>query len=296
MNIKEYKMVSSIEEALTTLSTSPTKYRILAGGTDILPRFRDNLIDEKKILDLTPLKPVLGFITLDENGTLYIGSMVTHQEIVDNVLLKEHFPVLQDACRTVGSTQIRNRGTIGGNIMNASPAGDSLPVLVAVDAEINLISASGERSILLADFILGPGKTAIKPDEILKEIIIPNIYCSNRKKAQYEGKYRKVGGRKAMTISIGSVAVIKDLNNKIRISYGALCPRIQRASIVEDYVNSVKEIDIDKLYQLVEQCINPLSDVRATAEYRKRVAANLTQMVLIQMKYNSKDRAEKGGR
>ncbi len=295
MKVNEYKMASSIEEALTTLATSPTEYRMLAGGTDVLPRFRDNLIKEDKILDLTLLKAELGFITMDETGALHIGAMATHQEIVENEIIKEHFSVLQDACRTVGSIQIKNRGTIGGNIMNASPAGDALPVLIAADAEVILISVGGERRMLLEDFLLGPGKTAIKSDEILKEIVLPKVYHVSRSNVKYEGQYRKLGGRKALTISIASVAVLKDHENKIRVAYGALSPRIQRASAVEDYVNSAAELDMDSLYQVVEKCVNPLSDVRASAEYRKKVAANLTRMILMQMRYDFKDESGEGG-
>jgi xanthine dehydrogenase FAD-binding subunit len=295
MKVNEYKMASSIEEALTTLATSPTEYRMLAGGTDVLPRFRDNLIKEVKILDLTLLKKALGFITMDETGALHIGAMATHQEIVENEIIKEHFSVLQDACRTVGSIQIKNRGTLGGNIMNASPAGDSLPVLVAADTEVILISVGGERRMLLEDFMLGPGKTTIKADEILKEIVIPKVYHVSRSNVKYEGQYRKLGGRKAMTISIASVAILKDHENKIRVAYGALSPRIKRATAVEDYVNSAVELDIDSLQQEVEKCVNPLSDVRASEEYRKKVAANLTRIILIQMRYDFKDESAEGG-
>lgn len=295
MKVNEYKMASSIEEALTTLSTFPKEYRMLAGGTDVLPRFRDNLIKEEKILDLTPLKKELGFITMDETGALRIGSLATHQEIVENVIIGEHFSVLQDACRTVGSVQIKNRGSVGGNIMNASPAGDALPVLIAADAEVILISVNGERRMLLANFMLGPGKTALESHEMLKEIVVPKIYHTSRSHVKYEGHYRKLGGRKALTISIASVAVLSDYENKIRIAYGALSPRIMRASAVEDYVNSSTELDMDRLYQVVEKCVNPLSDVRASAEYRKKVAANLTRMILKQMNYDFKDESGEGG-
>jgi xanthine dehydrogenase FAD-binding subunit len=147
----------------------------------------------------------------------------------------------------------------------------------------------------LEDFMLGPGKTTIKADEILKEIVIPKVYHVSRSNVKYEGQYRKLGGRKAMTISIASVAILKDHENKIRVAYGALSPRIKRATAVEDYVNSAVELDIDSLQQEVEKCVNPLSDVRASEEYRKKVAANLTRIILIQMRYDFKDESAEGG-
>ena len=196
-------------------SVSKQNHTLLAGGTDLIPRYEQGkqlpktIVDLKKLPNLNKIK----FVSIN----LEIGAATTIEEIKNNDLIKKQFPALQQATIDFGSVQIRNRATIGGNICNASPAGDLLPALYAFEANLLLRNKDGNRLAKIEDFILSPGKTAIQENEILEKIIIPESYSKS--------VFRKLGLREAMAISVVNFAIIYE-DNKLTIAVGAVAPTI----------------------------------------------------------------------
>jgi len=265
----------TLPDALNILHDRKDQVRILAGGTDVIPRLKDEAIHPKLLMDLTKLKADLCQINVD-NGFLRIGSLVTHTQICQSDIINNTLPVLAQACRMVGSWQIRNRGTIGGNIANASPAGDTLPVLLALDAIVKIVGKDKSREMSLDDFFLGPGKVALESDEIISEILIP--YQSGIK-----GIYKKLGVRNAMNIAIASVAVIIKNGGEKKIAFGAVAPRPIRAYEVEKILNQNQRPLWEEVKTVIFNSVQPISDVRASADYRKEMATNLTYMCLAEL-------------
>jgi len=190
-----------------------------------------------------------------------------------------------EAVKTIGSPQIRNRGTIGGNICNASPAGDSIPALVVSEARFVVKSLDNERIIDIKDFFVGPGKTSLKQDEILYKIIIPEW------KENEIGFFNKLGQRNAMSISIASVAVKleREKDNKFKkafVSFGAVSPVVNRATKCENLLTE-RELDSKDYIFEAANCaldeVNPITDVRATREYRREVSKYLLYESLLNL-------------
>jgi len=264
-SIREFiDLRSSLGDQSTTL---------LAGGTDLMPRYQrgqampDHLIDLKKLSDLYQ-------INIYDN-TLQIGALTTIQDIKENQLIHLSFLALHMAAHDFAGAQIRHRGTIGGNIVNASPAGDLLPALYAFDAHLTLIGPDGERQMPIQDFILGPGKTALKHGEILVSISL------NRK--PYDSSFQKVGLRQSMAISVLSLAFVYTeqggIFNHLRIACGAVAPTVvtldKLTSTILDNTSKPEDWPL-----LIKADIAPIDDIRATAHYRKSVVVNLVKAFL----------------
>ena len=246
----------------------------LAGGTDIVPLCRDGKIKDAALVDLSRLAGRMGAIEL-ENGVLSIGAMTRLDVCQHSGAVLAACPALAAACGMVGSRQIRNRATVAGNIAHASPAADTVPVLVAAGAKLVLESTSGRREALLEDVLLGPGKTAIAPGELITAILVPVP------QGGWQGGYEKLGGRTAMTISIAAVAVLYHKDTGYRAAYGAVSPAVRRAAAVENALNSGDEA---ALPQAVAACVSPIGDIRASAAYRARVCENLTRRLYRQIR------------
>ena len=276
LNIKEVWQGANLVEILGKLEMG--KYFLLAGGTDLFPAIHDGKIENPIIVNLSVLSNELTKVYLSGDD-LHIGALATHDELSHNSLIMQFFPALKAACGKVGSAQIRKRGTIGGNIVHASPAADTLPVLVAAGAFVILASLAGQRKILLEDFLLGPGKVDIAPCEVLIEVIIPNV--------PWLGVYHKLGLRKSLTISVVSVAILYQEKLGWRVAYGAVAAKIKRASHVEGYLAG-GECTLEGLEAAVALEINPIDDIRGTATYRKKAAVNITwltyQNLLLEVK------------
>jgi len=255
----------------------------IAGGTDLLVRMRKGIISPEKVIDMSGIEELKEIRESEEN--IILGSLVTHAQVVSSELTKYYLPLLVQGCQTVGSPQIRNTGTLGGNIVNASPAADSLPPLVALDARIVLSSLNGQRQMQIEDFITSPGKTKIKPDEILTKIIVkkmkPGEKCS----------YRKLGQRKALAISIASVAVRFEFDSHVRkcsnpgIAFGAVAPVIRRARGLEDELTQCRIDDgfIKKIAGKAKKYCDPISDIRASGEYRRYMCCSLLYETLYEL-------------
>ena len=233
-----YELLSTqkIEEALNYLDKF-SKVHILAGGTDLLVNLykeSPRLPDFDYLLDISSI-PELKIIDLI-NNFIEIGPLVTHSHLINEPLIKKKFPVLVEAAYAIGSTQIRNRGTIGGNIVNASPAADLLPPLIALRAEVELASRKGKRVLPLEEFLAGPYKTTLQANELLTKIIIPLLGDN------YYTNFQKIGRRKALSIARLSLALITKIDKEgifqdTRVTPGSATPYPQSLPETEKAVN-----------------------------------------------------------
>jgi xanthine dehydrogenase small subunit len=233
----------------------------LAGCTDVYVNLQFGTARETRYIDVWPLEELRG-ISADKH-TLRIGGLNTYSEIIASALVRKRLPMLVAASREIGGRQIQNRGTLAGNIANASPAGDSLPVLAAADATIVLVSADGERRVPLTSFYTGYRRSVRREDELILAIDIPRI----------EGKqwWRKVGTRRAQAISKVMMAGVRGTN--VRLAVGSVAPTVLRLRQTEQALSSGASLT-DAIRVLSEE-ITPIDDIRSTADYRRRVAGNL---------------------
>jgi CO/xanthine dehydrogenase FAD-binding subunit len=264
----------TLAKALDYLSSG--EYTPIAGGTDLIPQIRQGKI--LKLLDISKLG--LNFIKHD-NDTIEIGSTVTHTMLCENNIIRRHLPLLSETCSQVGSAQIRNRGTIGGNIINASPCADSVPTLIAYEAELRLLSKKGDRNVKLSDFTRGPYQADIKPEELLY-----SIEC--KVPGEITGySYIKLGRRQAVNISRMTLAALMvkngELIKSIRLAGGSVFPVPARFSQVEESL--VGQIASRKLFEeagkLAADCMIKESGIRWSTPYKKPVLSGLTERALL---------------
>ena len=234
----------------------------LAGCTDIYVNLQFGTARERRYIDLWPLEELRG-ISADKQ-TLRIGALNTFSEVIASSLVRKRLPMLVAAAREVGGRQIQNRATLAGNIANASPAGDSLPVLAAADATIVLVSAAGERRVPFTAFYTGYRTTVRREDELILAVDIPRV----------EGRqwWRKVGTRRAQAISKVMMAGVRS-TGQVRIAVGSVAPTVLRLRKTEQSLAGGAPL-ADALRVLAQE-ITPIDDIRSTAEYRQRVTANL---------------------
>ena len=264
-----------IKKALEILSKHGKEIKIIAGGTDLLIQYYDRLYEVNNWLDLKNIKE-LKEIRIYQNQ-MEIGAMVTHAQLENSEDIKKYFPVLCLAASDIGSPQIRNRGTIGGNIVNASPAGDLLAPLMAYKAKFKLLSGKDETLVPAENFFLGPKKTILRPDQLLAQIILPLP-----RKDTY-GCWIKIGKRKALIIATITIALVVEMDegNKtvkdVRTCLGSVAPtpieikEIRKKMIGKDF----NQLNFTELGQIVEDKISPIDDIRGTREYRKDIAKNI---------------------
>lgn len=257
----------SLSEAYAILHQRPRGLRVLAGGTDLMVAVnaRVGLDRIGHVLDIWRV-PELRGISL-EGATLRIGALTTYSELMRSRLMAEQLPALAAVSREVGAWAIQNRGTIGGNVCNASPAGDTLPLLLACEARFVLGGPRGERTVAADEFFLGYRKTALGADELLVRIDVPLIDGARL-------SYRKVGTRKAQSISRTIVAVRKG-PGMLRIAAGCVAPVPLRCRNAEAAALSSGDVRA-----AIAKDIAPIDDVRATAVYRSRVTANVLLRLL----------------
>ena len=255
----------SLKAALAMLATAPALTPI-AGCTDVMVGLHFGTSDQRQFIDLWPLDELRG-ITLDKpeglSPRLRIGALTTYTEIIASPIIRKRVPMVVAAAREVGGAQIQNRGTLGGNIANASPAGDTLPVLAAADARIVLRSAGGERRVSFSEFYTGYRTSVRQPDELITAIEIPAI----------EGRqwWRKVGTRRAQAISKVMMAGVR--GPQVRIALGSVGPVVVLATGAAKVLAHGGSV-ADAQAALARE-ITPIDDVRSTGEYRQQVAANL---------------------
>lgn len=252
----------------------------IAGGTDLMVRITGEIGEPPaRLLDTSRLKALEG-ITL-ESGSLVLGARTTYTEIRRNVFCQTRLPALVEAAATVGAAQIQNRGTLGGNIANASPAGDTLPVLLATDAEIVLGSAHGERAVAAAAFFPGYRQTALTDEELILRIRIPLP-------AGREVRFRKVGTRRAQAISKVVMAVSWRAHgatagwSDVRVALGSVAATPIRATATEAALEGQRPTPevADRAAEVLAAELHPIDDIRSTADYRRTVAARILHRIL----------------
>ncbi len=266
-------MIPNTEEELKTQLSEPGSF-LMTGGTDLLVKVRIGKIKPKRVVSTIRI-PTLHFLK-DKIDEIVIGATITYSELMDFKPLIKNFPLLYDAIYTVGSPQIRNRGTLVGNVVNASPAGDGLLALYLLNAKIEISDGS---VVPVEEFVTGPGQTALPSGEYVRAIHIPKYDWS----VHY---FEKVGQRNSMTISIASVGWLIRCKNRIidefRIAYGSVAPTVLRLRDVEEFAKG-KHIDEDfthSISKMVEERVHPIDDVRGSAKYRKILCANLVYRMI----------------
>ncbi len=235
----------------------------LAGCTDVYVNLNFGTLPAGRYIDLWPLAE-LREIRLS-GGALSIGALATYTQIIRSALVRRRLPILSAAAREIGGVQIQNRGTLGGNVANGSPAGDSLPVLAVADATLLLASALGQRRVPFNSFYTGYRRSVLRPDELIAAIEIPRV----------EGRqwFRKVGTRAAQAISKVVMAAVR--SDRPRLSLGSVAPTVVRLPRTEAALAG--GAPIAEARATLEAEIHPIDDLRSTAEYRRRVSGNLLE-------------------
>lgn len=268
---KDYYCVATIEEAVDLLADQPGQARIMAGGTDlILELERGQRAGISRLIDITRVAG-LDEIYLDEDDIIHLGPLVTHNHCVASKLVRERALPLAQAAWEVGAPQIRNRGTIAGNLITASPANDTITPLMALGAKVRLKSVRGERVVPLRDFYLNVRQTLMEADELLVDIMFPAM------KANQRGMFIKLGLRRAQAISVVDTTVLLTLEGSTildaAITMGAVAPTIIFAAEAQAYLigKQLEAAVIEDAARLAQQAARPIDDVRGSAVYRSEM-------------------------
>jgi CO/xanthine dehydrogenase FAD-binding subunit len=273
--VPQYQLVTprALGEVLDTLAREPGTWKVFAGGTDLMVLLEAGKLSHHQYLNIWNLKELRGIEVTQDQVTL--GALTTYTEVQANAILRAEFPMLCQAASETGGLAIQNRGTLGGNIVNASPAADSPPALLAYDAELELISERGSRWLPYHGFHTGYKQMIIRPEELLTRI---RLKRTSKPLRQY---YRKVGTRKAQAISKVCFAGVAEMNDDriadMRIVLGSVAPVPLRCVGTEAVLRGAK-IDptvIDSAVAELGREIAPIDDIRSTGGYRLRVSLNL---------------------
>ena len=272
-----YINAASVEETVDILSKERERARVVAGGTDlILELERGARKGIETLIDVTRI-PNLDQITLDEDDVIHIGALVTHNDCAASKLIRSRAYPLARAAWEVGAPHIRNRGTVAGNVITASPANDTITPLMALGAKVTLASTRGTRVVPLKRFYLGVRKTVMEPDEMLVDISFPALTKSQR------GTFIKLALRRAQAISLVNAALILDLKGdtvkSASITLGAVTPIITHATKAEKFLTGKKlnEKNIIAAADLAVKSAKPITDVRGSANYRSEMARVITR-------------------
>jgi CO/xanthine dehydrogenase FAD-binding subunit len=276
-----YIKPKDLREACSLLASEGTRAKVLAGGTDLLVQWRRGKVAPAYWVDLKGLG--LDQIVKTAEGGLRIGALCTLNAVLENKIVREHYPVLAESIADLASVQVRHRATLGGNLCNASPAADAAPPLLALEAKAILSGPEGTREVVLDQFFQGPGQTCLLPAEVLAEIILP------KPAERSGGAYLKMK-RNAMDLALVGVAAFvvmedQETSSEGRIVLGAVAPIplcAQRASAALRKASLPKEIG--KAASLAVEEARPIDDVRASAWYRKKVVRVFTERA-VQMAY-----------
>jgi CO/xanthine dehydrogenase FAD-binding subunit len=264
---------ATLNDALALISKEPGVWKPFAGGTDLMVLLEAGKLAHRNYVNIWPLRELRGIEITDEHVTL--GTLTTYTDVQATPELRREFPMLCQAASETGGLAIQNRGTLGGNVVNASPAADSPPALLAYDAEIELVSSGGSRWLPYDGFHTGYKQMTMRADELLARIRLP------RRTSGVKQYYRKVGTRKAQAISKVCFAGVVRMGGTrvadVRVVLGSVAPIVLRCKQTEDAIRG-KELN-DATVKLARETllreIVPIDDVRSTADYRLRVAANL---------------------
>ena len=276
----DYLEPHSVDEALTMLADHGDTARLVAGSTDFLVRWRTGSWRPETVVCMQHV-PGLDYINWNPDDGLSIGAMATVQSVEQNADVRTHYPALAAGATAFAGVQVRNLATVAGNVCNASPAGDTLPALLAYNAQCRIVGAGGERTVPLDELFLGPGRTALESGEILREIQLP------APAPETGGLYIKHSPRGAMDISAVGVASVVSLGpddacSSVRIALGAVAPIPMRAYGAEGRLISQRPdgANIAEAARIASQAATPIADVRSGADYRREIVRVLTERTL----------------
>jgi CO/xanthine dehydrogenase FAD-binding subunit len=282
--VPSYQLISpaSLGEALAALGRDNGRWKPFAGGTDLMVLLEAGKLPHQNYVNIWNLKELRGIEVNDD--FVMLGALTTYTEVQEHPVLRTEFPMLCQAAKETGGIAIQNRGTLGGNIVNASPAADSPPALLAYDAELELVSQEETRTIPYSKFHIGYKQMDIAPGELLRAIRLP------RTTEPLTHYYRKVGTRKAQAISkvcfAAAAQTIENQIDRVRIALGSVAPIPIRCHRTEQALENqpLTNVVIENALQTLAAEITPIDDVRSTRDYRLRVSSNLLQDFLWQLK------------
>lgn len=284
--IYEMRAARSLQEALGILSGADGDWAPFAGGTDLMVLLEAGHLSQRRFVSLLGISELRGIEARGDE--IRIGALTTYTELRQHPLIQAEFPMLAVAARETGAWAIQNRGTLGGNIANASPAADSPPALLAYDAELVLVGSGGVRRVSYEGFHLGYKKTLLAPGELISEILLPRsagATAAGPKEKRFES-YRKVGTRKAQSISkicfAGRLSLEDGRVKSARIAMGSVAPVPLRCARTEAVLHGsvLDSVTIARARSELEREIAPIDDIRSTREYRERVAGNVLERFL----------------
>lgn len=275
--VPSYQLISpaSLGEALDVLANEDGKWKPFAGGTDLMVLLEAGRLPHKNYVNIWNLKELRGIEVSDDHAT--VGALTTYTEVQNHPVLREEFPMLCQAASETGGLAIQNRGTLGGNVVNASPAADSPPALLAYDAELELVSKESSRTIQYSEFHKGYKQMDIRPGELLTKIRLP------RRANPLVHYYRKVGTRKAQAISKICIASVAGLTEEkishARIAFGSVAPIPIRCVRTESALlaKPINEETVAAAKAALAIEISPIDDLRSTRNYRLQVSLNLLE-------------------
>ncbi|MBE3572775.1 MAG: xanthine dehydrogenase family protein subunit M [Moorella humiferrea] len=281
LKIKEFYQPIELMKALDILAVAGDQIRPLAGGTDIILAVHRGELKIKGFLDLSRLGELKGI--KDDGREIHLGSLTTFSQLELSPLIKDQVPLVAEAASTVGSPQIRNQGTVGGNIANASPAADTVTALVALEANVRLVSSQGTRVLPLAELLCGAGKTRIEPKEIIQEVLFSKLPPGSR------SGFIKLGRRKALAIARMNMAVIITLEDGVitraRVALGAVGPNPYRNQTLEEVLEGRKPSPslIEDFVREAEQEVAKKLGSRPSAPYKREAVKGIARDLLTRL-------------
>ena len=283
--IERYEIPADLQAALALLAKYGKTARVVAGGSDLLLEMeRGQRNDMTALIDITRI-PGLNEIGRDEDGLIHLGALVTHNQVVASRLILDHALPLAQACIEIASPQLRNRGTVAGNLVTASPANDTISALRALDAKVILASTHGWRMVELKDFYTGVRKTVMTPDELLVDIVIPPMAPAAR------GIFVKLGLRRAQAISVAHLTAVVEFTpdsrvSLARIALGSVAPTIIDAEAAESYLmdKMLTDDEVTVAAGLVASAARPIDDVRGPASYRAEMIEVMARRALLALR------------
>jgi CO/xanthine dehydrogenase FAD-binding subunit len=274
----EMRGARSLDDVLTLLATEPGTWTPFAGGTDIMVLLEAGRLTRKRYVNLWPLDELRGIVA--DESAITIGALSTYTDLLENPVVGDEFPLVCEAARQTGAIAIQNRGTVGGNLANASPAADLPPALLVYDAVLQVASVRGARTVPYAEFHQGYKVMDLAPDELITAVTLP------RARQGWTQVYRKVGTRQAQAISkvcFAAAARIQDgAVGDIRIAVGSVAPTVVRCMSAEAVVRGQRVTPemISAARAGMDRDISPIDDIRSNERYRRTVAANLLEQFL----------------
>ncbi len=279
----EYLAPKTLQEACSLLLLHEGRARVMTGGTDLLPKMKGRILTPQYVIGLRSIAG-LNYVEHVRNIGLRIGCLATLVEVAESPVVLQGFPMLSETILQIASVQVRNVGTVAGNICNASPSADTVPLLIVMGAEVKLLDANGRsRTMPLENFFVGPGKTALAEGELLEMIQVPDAPDRSG------GAYVKLSLRRAMDLATVGAACFLTLDEgmvcrDVRIALGAVAPTPIRVKEAEKALkgSSLNDDDLEKVAAAAIATAKPITDVRGSAEYRRRMVGVLTKKVVRQ--------------